>query len=80
MPVDALNALVKGVVNHDAIALEASETGDLDVEIEVRLAYESIENELFSRYGLSAADAVQLYAIEDRLLYTMRLQQIAGVR
>ena len=78
--VEALNALVKGAAAYDAIMEQAAATSDFNVQSAVKTAYDNLVNALSVDYGITPEYAKQIYAIEDRLAYTMTLQQIAGVR
>ena len=77
---EALNALIKGVGRHDEIYKEAKETGDPKVEEEVSNTYDDLVTALQDDYHLTDDLAKQLYAIEDPIEYTIRLQWITGVR
>lgn len=77
---EALNALIKGVGRHDEIYKEAKETGDSKVEEEVSNTYNDLVTALQDDYHLTDDLAKQLYAIEDPIEYTIRLQWITGVR
>ena len=77
---EALNALIKGVGRYDEICKEAKETGDPKVEEEVSNTYDDLVTALQDDYHLTDDLAKQLYAIEDPIEYTIRLQWITGVR
>ena len=77
---EALNALIKGVGRYDEIYKEAKETGDSKVEEEVSNTYNDLVTALQDDYHLTDDLAKQLYAIEDPIEYTIRLQWITGVR
>ena len=77
---EALNALIKGVGRYDEIYKEAKETGDPKVEEEVSNTYDDLVTALQDDYHLTDDLAKQLYAIEDPIEYTIRLQWITGVR
>ena len=77
---EALNALIKGVGRYDEIYKEAKETGDPKVEEEVSNTYDDLVTALQDDYHLTEDLAKQLYAIEDPIEYTIRLQWITGVR
>ncbi|MBF0994046.1 MAG: hypothetical protein HXK82_01280 [Lachnospiraceae bacterium] len=77
---EALNALIKGVGRYDEIYKEAKETGDPKVEEEVSNTYNDLVTALQDDYHLTDDLAKQLYAIEDPIEYTIRLQWITGVR
>lgn len=77
---EALNALIKGVGRYDEIYKEAKETGDSKVEEEVSNTYDDLVTALQDDYHLTDDLAKQLYAIEDPIEYTIRLQWITGVR
>ena len=77
---EALNALIKGVGRYDEIYKEAKETGDPKVEEEVSNTYDNLVTALQDDYHLTDDLAKQLYAIEDPIEYTIRLQWITGVR
>ncbi len=77
---EALNALIKGVGRYDEICKEAKETGDPKVEEEVSNTYDDLVTALQDDYHLTEDLAKQLYAIEDPIEYTIRLQWITGVR
>lgn len=77
---EALNALIKGVGRYDEICKEAKETGDPKVEEEVSNTYNDLVTALQDDYHLTDDLAKQLYAIEDPIEYTIRLQWITGVR
>ena len=77
---EALNALIKGVGRYDEIYKEAKETGDSKVEEEVSNTYNDLVTALQDDYRLTDDLAKQLYAIEDPIEYTIRLQWITGVR
>ena len=77
---EALNALIKGVGRYDEIYKEAKETGDPKVEEEVSNTYNDIVTALQDDYHLTDDLAKQLYAVEDPIEYTIRLQWITGVR
>ena len=77
---EALNALIKGVGRYDEIYKEAKETGDPKVEEEVSNTYDDLVTVLQDDYHLTDDLAKQLYAIEDPIEYTIRLQWITGVR
>ena len=77
---EALNALIKGVGRYDEIYKEAKETGDAKVEEEVSNTYDDLVTALQDDYHLTDDLAKQLYAIEDPIEYTIRLQWITGVR
>ena len=77
---EALNALIKGVGRYDEIYKEAKETGDSKVEEEVSNTYNDLVTALQDDYHLTDDLAKQLYAVEDPIEYTIRLQWITGVR
>ena len=77
---EALNALIKGVGRYDEIYKEAKETGDSKVEEEVSNTYDDLVTALQDDYHLTDDLAKQLYAVEDPIEYTIRLQWITGVR
>ena len=77
---EALNALIKGVGRYDEIYKEAKETGDPKVEEEVSNTYNDLVTALQDDYHLTDDLAKQLYAVEDPIEYTIRLQWITGVR
>ena len=77
---EALNALIKGVGRYDEIYKEAKETGDSKVEEEVSNTYNDLVTALQDDYHLTDDLVKQLYAIEDPIEYTIRLQWITGVR
>ena len=77
---EALNALIKGMGRYDEINKEAKETGDPKVEEEVSNTYDDLVTALQDDYHLTDDLAKQLYAIEDPIEYTIRLQWITGVR
>ena len=77
---EALNALIKGVGRYDEICKEAKETGDPKVEEEGSNTYDDLVTALQDDYHLTDDLAKQLYAIEDPIEYTIRLQWITGVR
>ena len=77
---EALNALIKGVGRYDEICKEAKETGDPKVEEEVSNTYDDLVTALQDDYHLTDDLAKQLYAIEDPIEYTIRLQWITGGR
>ena len=77
---EALNALIKGVGRYDEIYKEAKETGDPKVEEEVSNTYDDLVTALQDDYHLTDDLAKQLYAIEDPIEYTIRLQWMTGVR
>ncbi|MBR0172589.1 MAG: hypothetical protein IJQ21_07340, partial [Lachnospiraceae bacterium] len=80
LPVEALNALIKGVYNYEGVLAEASAYADPAVDLEIRQTYDAVCNALSYEYQMTPEEALRLYALEDRLLYTMRLQEIAGIR
>ena len=77
---EALNALIKGVGRYDEIRQEAKATGDQKAEEEVNNTYDNIVAALQDDYHLTDDLAKQLYAVEDPIEYTIRLQWITGVR
>ena len=75
---EALNSLLKGISNQADIESTASETGDVSIENEVKLAYDNIQSSLLETYGLSVSDANEILLIEDDTEYTKRIMAIAG--
>ncbi len=80
MEVEALNALIKGVVNYKTILDEAAATNDASVQSHVSVSYGDIVSTLNSEYNISEAEAKELFEIEDRILYTYNLQKLLGLR
>ena len=92
LPVEALNALVKGVEQYTEImednerlkALELEykpdSIQDSLVESEVNIAYYNIQSALESVYGLTIDDVYELIYIEEEVDYTKQLQIICGLR
>ena len=79
-PVEALNSLMKGVSLYPEILKEAQATGDNVVENEVNKAYDNIKSALMQTYGISPDQSEEILALQDDTEYTIRLQEIAGVR
>ena len=70
---EALNQLIEGVVRYKEIYPDAEKynvTGEID-EI-----YQTIEDALENRYGISTTVAEGLYGMEDNLAYTLKLESI----
>ena len=75
-----LTRMINDGVNYDEILKEAQATGDNVVENEVNKAYDNIKSALMQTYGISPDQSEEILALQDDTEYTIRLQEIAGVR
>lgn len=70
---DALNQLIEGILRYNEIYEDAME---YNVVPELDSMYQTIMDALQNKYGLSVSEAVEIYAMEDDLAYTLKLESI----
>ncbi len=70
---EALNQLIEAIFRYEEIYVEALECG---VEQEVDARYSTVLELLQTKYNLTAEQAKELYLIEDKLVYTLKLEEV----
>ena len=70
---EALNQLIEGVIRYKEIYPDAEK---YNVTEEVDELYQTIIDALQNKYGISTTVAEGLYAMEDNLAYTLKLESI----
>ena len=92
LPVEALNALVKGVEQYEEIMEDNERLKELELEYkpdaipdslvegEVNIAYYNIQSALENEYGLTIEEVYELIYIDKDVEYTKQLQIICGLR
>lgn len=70
---EALNQLIEGVIRYKEIYPDAEK---YNVTAEVDELYQTITDALQNKYGISTTVAEGVYAMEDKLAYTLKLESI----
>ena len=70
---EALNQLIEGVIRYKEIYADAEQ---YNVTAEVDELYQMITDALENKYGISTTVAEGIYAMEDKLAYTLKLESI----
>ena len=70
---EALNQLIEGVIRYKEIYADAEAYKVTD---EVNALYQTICDALQNKYGITAQEAEELYMMEDKLEYTLKLESI----